>query len=581
MLPDDRLPGAFADPSGQRVSHKRLRGGKNHDREIECPGSIEPWAIKRNLIIGSSTKTEILELQLNNIVGQPLDRITAYSLNIALRRALAQTIGIEEREIGAAVTSSRGVDGEPVFSIHLYDTAQGGAGFVSQAARWLPELFRRARSVVDCPRQCDVACQACLLTYDTQYHVDQLDRNPVLSMLNDQYLNSFELPAHLRVFSDITKLEMEPLMLALPRELQWLDAREIRFHLGGPAEDWEPLAWSLRDELLRLKKAGHIVRLIVPLDVIEKLDAAQTDEMAALAMLTGVEIFGAKSSPKVESGQNLLFLAMEIGSDRTSMRWAASKADSITPNPLWGSGVHGAQFVRAAIDKPLKSLPDDWYRKRPEDLRQAKVGLYALEINNQLDGPLQSFGRRSWHIILQEASQLRQLFRNDDPLLEVEYSDRYIYSPIAVMLLKQLLGELKAYPGGIGLETIITVHTSTLFRNDTREPQFVYHNWRDAGDRKYVFESIFSHFGKFKFTEMKKQLMPHARELRLKWKDSKSWTLRLDQGFGYWRTTSFNEPYPFHQSPDRQVKYILEANIDMCAGSNNFSTFWYLGLKID
>jgi DEAD/DEAH box helicase domain-containing protein len=64
---------------------------------------------------------------------------------------LYEKVGIEEREIGAVVTSSRGADGEPVSSIHLYDTAQGGAGYVSQAAKWLPELFRRAKTVVDCP----------------------------------------------------------------------------------------------------------------------------------------------------------------------------------------------------------------------------------------------------------------------------------------------------------------------------------------------------------------------------------------------------------------------------------------------
>jgi hypothetical protein len=133
MLPDDKLPGAFGDQNGHPVSHKRLRGGKNNDRETECPGSNEPWAIKRTLLIGASTKTEILELQLINLDGQPLDRVTAYSLKIALRRALAQLIGIEEREIGAVVTPSRGADGKPVSSIHLYDTAQGGAGYVSQA----------------------------------------------------------------------------------------------------------------------------------------------------------------------------------------------------------------------------------------------------------------------------------------------------------------------------------------------------------------------------------------------------------------------------------------------------------------
>ena len=577
MLSDDKLPGAFADTNGHPVSHKRLRGGKNNDRETECPGSNEPWAIKRNLLIGAGTKTEILELQLNHPDGQPLDRVTAYSLNIAIRRALAQIIGIEEREIGAVVTSSRGSDGEPVSSIHLYDTAQGGAGYVSQAVRWLPELFHRAKAVVDCPRQCDAACQGCLLTYDTQYHVENLDRKSVLSLLDDQYLNAFELPAHLQVFGDITKLEMEPLMLALRRELQWFDASEIRFYLGGSAKDWEPLTWRLRYELSRLIKAGHNVRLIVPLDVIEELNAAQSDELAALAMLTGAEIFGAKFSPIVESEQTQLFLAMEIGSDRISMRWAASKVESTTPNPQWGSGVHASQFVRAKIDRPLKQLSDDWQQKSPKELRHPTTDLFAMEINKELDGQMQSFGYRAWQIILQEAKQLRQLLMGNESLKEVEYSDRYVYSPITLMLLNKLIEELKAFSGGIDDKTSVVIRTGMLFRNDTREPRFVYHDWRDAGDRKDVFESIFSCFSRFKLIELKRQLIPHARQLRLKWKKNNVWTLRLDQGVGYWHAARVNEPFPFYQSPVQQVKHIQDSDINIRAGSESFSTYWYLG----
>lgn len=579
MLVDDKLPGVFADQNGHPVSHKRLRGGKDSDRETECPGSNEPWAIKRNLLIGAGTKTEIFELQLNNLDGHPLDRVTAYSMNIALRRALSQLLGIEEREIGAAVTSSRGMAGEPVFSIHLYDTAQGGAGYVSQAVKWLPELFRRAKAVVDCPRECDSACQGCLLTYDTQYHVDQLDRNPVLTLLNHQYLNAFQLPAHLQVFGNVTKLEVEPLILALRRELQWLDAKEIRFHLGGQAEEWEPLAWRLRDEMVRLNNAGHKVRVIVPVSTIERLDVAQTDELIALAILTGAEIFGAKSQKCVESGQARLFLAMEIGSDQISMRWATSKSESTIPNPLWGSGVNESQFVRATVDNVLKPIPDNWPRIHPEDLRQSKKSLFALEISDQLDGFIQSFGQRAWQFILKKASPLMRSLQKDDALLEVEYCDRYVYSPMVLMLLRKVIGELQTFPGGLGSYTKVIVRTSRLFRSDARDPRFVYHNWRDSEDRKDVFESTFSDLGEFKFISMEKQILPHARELRLKWKDNESCIIRLDQGLGYWRTTSYNVPYPFNQSPDRQVEYIQDANIEVCAGSDSYSTFWYLDFK--
>jgi hypothetical protein len=202
MLPDAKLPGTFADEHGNPNPHKRLRGGKNHDRELACPGSQEPWAIKQELRLGLVTHTEVLELQLHDpATGRPVDnRVTAYSLAVALRRALAQRLGVEEREVGCTVTPSRSREGHQAFSIYLFDTASGGAGYVSQAVDWFPKLFRQARGVLACPRGCDSACQGCLLTYDTQHHLDDLDRHRALSLLDETFFNALELPAALQAF---------------------------------------------------------------------------------------------------------------------------------------------------------------------------------------------------------------------------------------------------------------------------------------------------------------------------------------------------------------------------------------------
>ena len=242
MLADARLPGIFADEHGNPIPHQRLRGGKNYDREQACPGSQEPWAIKQGLRLGLVTHTEVLELQLHDPAsGRPLDRVTAYSLAVALRRALAQRLGVEEREIGCAVIPSRSGEGHPAFSLYLFDTASGGAGYVSQAVDWFPELFRQARGVLTCPRGCDGACQGCLLTYDTQHHLDDLDRHRALSLLNETFFNALELPAALQAFGPMTRLEMEPLTLALRRELQRYAMREIRIFLGGQVEALGPV----------------------------------------------------------------------------------------------------------------------------------------------------------------------------------------------------------------------------------------------------------------------------------------------------------------------------------------------------
>jgi DEAD/DEAH box helicase domain-containing protein len=165
----------------------------------------------------------------------------------------------------------------------------------------------------------------------------------------------------------------------------------------------------------------------------------------------------------------------------------------------------------------------------------------------------------------------------EQPLVELHYSDRYLRSPLTVLLLRELLGALAYYPGGLVTNTRITIATSQLQRNDTQEPRWLYHDWRDATDRQQVFKTVFKTLGQFVFDEKRQEQLPHARELRLTWTDGKAWTLRLDQGVGYWRAYNAREPFPFEQSVERQVARLRSCEIDVAAGYPSYPMYWYVG----
>lgn len=169
--------------------HKRLRGGRLNDREQHCPGNDAAWAILSNVYLGIATQTELFELQLNDAVDQGIDKTIAYTLAVVLRRALCQHLGIAEEEVGVLAAPSRGTNNEKTYSLYLYDVATGGAGYVSQTAAHLLDLLRTTRDLLaNCPKNCDVACQACLLTHDTQHHIDDLNRHKALTLFSEEFL---------------------------------------------------------------------------------------------------------------------------------------------------------------------------------------------------------------------------------------------------------------------------------------------------------------------------------------------------------------------------------------------------------
>jgi DEAD/DEAH box helicase domain-containing protein len=85
--------------------------------------------------------------------------------------ALSAELGIEAREISFTAQKPSGI-----WSTVVFDQASGGAGYSSQAQALLPKLIERVRRILDCPAKCEKACQHCLLDYQTQHKVKELDR---------------------------------------------------------------------------------------------------------------------------------------------------------------------------------------------------------------------------------------------------------------------------------------------------------------------------------------------------------------------------------------------------------------------
>ncbi|WP_020561144.1 DEAD/DEAH box helicase [Thiofilum flexile] len=559
-------------------NHKRLRGGKNDDKEIACPGNDRDWAIKDGLLLGISTQTEVFELQLRDSQGKGINKTIAYTLAVAFRRALCMELGIEESEVGAFAAPSRDVADLPTHSIYLYDTATGGAGYSTQAVGFLDTLFERTfKEVLLCPRKCDSACQACLLTYDTQHHIDHLNRRVANDLLKGGLLDSIALPEALRVFGTATKFELEPLTLALNREWQQRDLNEVRIYFGGDISLWEPLAWRLKHDLIRLREAGTLVRLMLAPIMLQKLEVSQKGELNALATFIGAEVYVGETTASKP------LIVMEAGGQSECVRWAASSPDALAPTSAWGVAGDASNqfvFVRVHIPTVLPAIPQSWQKVKSDTLHPTiPAGTSELVITDQFNGAATLFGKQAWETICEKIPTLAEQLTNDRPLVEIRYSDRYLRSPLMLMLLNSLLQGLNKYAGGLAKATRITVITSQLNDNKDGYPKFLYHDWPEDGERRQIAERLFkTNLPHFEWLLKEHRQLPHARELELVWANSR-WLIRLDQGVGYWGVQRYvRTDFPFSQTIHEQVKFLQDKDFQIEQVDKKHPTYWYFKL---
>ncbi|MBV9108032.1 MAG: DUF1998 domain-containing protein, partial [Gemmatimonadetes bacterium] len=373
--------------------HRPLRGGQDRNAQGCCRGNDNAWSIARNLWLGARKETDVFELQLRHWgEGRPVTcPRAASSIAVALRQALAERIGVEDREIGwTSIPSRIESTGEQTRTIVLFDTATGGAGFVAQAVHHLPELLRRARRILECPRGCDAACHGCLLTYDTSYSAAELDRHAALAVLCDAFLAGLELPDADRVFGPHTALEFEPLPIALARELRRAD--HLRVLLSGAAEQWELEDWPLTERLARLAGDGVRIEIMIREDLLPALSSATRNRLAAWTDAGFAKVFLVLGNALPGEAARVI---AEVGTARSHVRFAALAPSVLAPGPDWGVAPESALVVRARAAGPLPPLPAGADVQDGAKLRRRPSGdVAALTLRQELAGPVATFGDR-------------------------------------------------------------------------------------------------------------------------------------------------------------------------------------------
>ena len=540
-------------------NHRRLRGAARGDSSY-CPGNDQPFAIKRNLQFGGEERTDVVELQfVDPTNGTPItDRTVCSSIAVALRRALARELGVDEREIRWSASSGTTEQGVSYRSIVLLDVADGGAGYVAAVPNLLNRLLRDASTILRCPLGCDDACHACLLTFDTQHQVEYLDRHAAMAVLTDEFLDALALPEDCRVFGSGTELEVRGLLRGVLDELRRPDMMDLNLFLSGEPSDWDVAAWEFWERIVRLRADGVRVRLRVPRKILDALDWEQANALAARVEALDIEVYTAAEDSIVRGA----FVAAEAGGSGRTVRWAMEGEEPVVPASDWsGSAAELAErrCFRGQLAEGLAAPVSDPVPFR--EIRKDVPGAFKeVRIQNALDGPIDNVGAEFWDIVLEAAPSLRSHLNGDDPLASVEYVDRYVVTPLAGRLVYEIIKPLRDMSGGIADGTTLRIRAAES--HERRDQRYLDNDWRHPGTQKAVLTELLSELLPTETFVTSRTSTPHQRELILRWAVGRSVSIKLDQGLGFLRQVG-SIPFNERASVTRQAEFIRGAKFEV------------------
>ena len=535
-------------PKTFRDGHLRLRGGKDPHGSSRCDGT--GFALQRGLSLGGSRVTDVFELQLRELT----DDGTALSLGIALRHAFCRYVGIEDEEVGVTVRPARAADGTIQQSIFLYDAAVGGNGYVAALREHIGTALKNAVDALNCVKQCDGACHGCLLTYGTQHDWAKLNRHNALAFLTSKRLAGLDLRQRDRLLGPGSRMLTHLLSRHLAEVAGEPGTEEIQLWMGGDAESWEVEEFPLYSAMLRWADDERLVRLFVEPVTLARLNEGSRHALASL-VAAGRGRIRVYNAPATDTADGV-FIAAAGGVDARVV-WAMP-GDVAPMNDMWGRHPKEGPVVYATIQGTLS--PPTVEPVSVDELRPQNDGAVILPVWKELNGRIEGFGSMFWNHIHEQCRPLKGQFEQGGPLTRVEYSDRYLATPWALLLLREVLLRL-VRNGQADSGTALHLLTRKIRPNyhPGRISQSINDPWQDDTTRRSFFEQAIDKGrgrlrwkGSFRFEAGD---APHFRELRLEWGNGHTWALKLDQGFGYWRNRGYAN-FPFDKSPKEQVRSI-------------------------
>lgn len=549
----------------EMVDHTRLRGGKSNDQinaDNRCLGNASLHT--RNL--GVAVNTDVVELRFTepseNL--RLTERAVATTLAVALRDALAEELDVEAAELGHGIHKLQ--DG--TYTVCLYDTATGGAGFVEEAPR-------RLRALVEAVYQrlngcsCDRACERCLVGAETQHALRYLNRKETLKFLTPALRESLAPPVD---WGTDATWEWRTPQASLASRLRG-GAATVRLWCHGEEGDWDLPAWTDHPVLADLRKSDTRVEIAFATGAVDALDADDKKLLLGMRDTLGWEIVEGALPPtfvwaEVALGARVDRLCSEGHGGSFHEAWLAgppaAEAGAQAPTVRRGCRTVATLYeVKRVSNRRLESIPEGQY---------VEVTFAPKDVS----GLLQQVMKKTFDRLLVEATTV--FAGITAPAATLTVYDRYLKSPQNVGNLRAIVRELAARNWVAGGTTKIVVHSVSALppKNGYYNSGALHNDWTDPQVQARTLTAALEEFGAVDVRLVDApQKMQHHRELRLSWQNGRTASVRLDQGCSFLRSA---QHVPTGYDEATMLRVVRTANWQATAQASA-DTVFYLGRR--
>ena len=519
------------------------RDGKHRHRQPftnrACEAALEnAWLVKHLGALGATTRTDVLEYVLvPSVDGSPLaDQVVASTLVVLLRNVAAQRLGIEPRELGFAVQKVL-LRGQKGLAILIYDTASGGAGYVSGLEGEAEQLLADAiTEATRCPANCDSACPECLLGHDTRDFADELDRHAVSRLLGGQFQGTLLVPdaAKACVGADAT-WEARSLLDAVVATMPTAAGATLTLFDTGDEQATE--ASTIMPIIRRVHdRYPDIVRRLVVSKT--KFEAEPTFRRRC-AILREAKVIAAVGL--WSDGAESFSPCVLIDAPEYSHAWAREVETGIH--------VHGRQ-----PDFPAVEWLDEGDLAR-ELHAGGNASMSEIATHPPMD-PRQFFDQLFLPTLVRLDPKLPTMLK--ESVERIEYADRYIRSRGCAGAFAALVNGLVGHTRGANREVKIT-SLSVRERKPGEQPGYL--DWRDDLERERDLKAKLPGFN-VSTVEVSRPNAPHQRTLSVHFDDGSALRIMLDPGVDYWETTRGLQIVPTDRNTRNGERQIVIARLE-------------------